>query len=323
MHNALIKGFGITALAVAVAACGGSGDGSGDGSIGGNSTGTMSLGLTDAPVTTLSEANLNITSVEVKPAEGKSVTIQIETEDGRNSLDINLLDFQGGKVAQLFEGQEFPAGQYQWIRLHLGADPYVVEELAPDQKVFLFVPSGRQTGLKLNGGFAIPAGGSADFTIDFDVKKSILNPGGNAPGGSNKYILKPAHRLIDNTKAGSIIGDVDYASINQDADLAACDYQGSVYVYKGDLAVEELEDLNADNLETDEGPLVVVPVKDQDTNGIYGFKAAFLPAGQYTIAYSCQDDDNESTETLEFLGRQTVTVVANEVTEAGTIPLAP
>lgn len=317
MNNALIKGFGITALAAAVAACGGSGSSDSD------STGTMSLGLTDAPVTDLSEANLNITSVEVKPSEGQSVTVQIETEDGGNSLDINLLDFQGGKVAQLFEGQEFPAGQYEWIRLHLGEDPYVVEASDANQTpIFLFLPSGRQTGLKLTGGFVIPAGGSADFTIDFDVKKSILNAGSEAPVGKDKYILKPAHRLVDNTQVGSIVGEVDYATINQDDALATCDYEGSVYVYENSVPAEELTDLNSENLETEDGPLVVAPVTNEDNASLYSYKAAFLPAGEYTIAYSCQADDNELPETLEFLGVQTVDVVANEETQAETIPLA-
>ncbi|MFO7993407.1 MAG: DUF4382 domain-containing protein [Marinobacter sp.] len=315
MNHALIKGFAITALAAAVAACGGGGSSDSD------STGTMSLGLTDAPVTDLTEVNLNITSVEVKPAEGESVTVQVETEEGENSLDINLLDFQGGKVVQLFEGQEFPAGQYEWIRLHLGDNPYVKEDNAtPDTEVDLFVPSGFQTGLKLQGGFIIPAGGSADFTIDFDVRKSIVNAGEKGTGDS-KYILRPAHRLIDNTEVGSIIGDVDYGLISQDPSFADCDYKGSVYVYNGDVPEGELTDLNSENLETEDGPLVAIPVTNEDNASVYSYKAAFLPAGEYTIAYSCQDDDNEDEETLEFLGRQTVTVEVSEETEAKAIPL--
>lgn len=318
MKYALIKGFSVAALAAAVAACGGSGSGS----IDSDSTGSMSLGLTDAPVTDLTVVNLNITSVEVKPSVGESVTVQIETADGEDSLNINLLDFQGGKVAQLFEGQEFPAGEYEWIRLHLGANPYVKEAGAtPDTKVDLFVPSGFQTGLKLQGGFIIPAGSSADFTIDFDVRKSIVNAGEKGSGNS-KYILKPAHRLIDNTSAGSIVGNVDYASINQNDALAACDYEGSVYVYKGEVPAEGLADLNSGNLDIEDGPLMAVPVTNEDQASLYSYKAAFLPAGEYTIAYSCQNDDNELEETLEFLGVQTLNVEADAEIEAETIPLA-
>ncbi|WP_404367880.1 DUF4382 domain-containing protein [Marinobacter sp.] len=303
MKNALIKGFTVAALAAAVAACGGSGSSDSD------STGTMSLGLTDAPVTDLSQANLNITSVEVKSADGESVTIELA-----EALDINLLDFQGGKVAQLFEGQEFPAGQYEWIRLHLGADPYVVEASDVNETpVFLFLPSGRQTGLKLNGGFVIPAGGSADFTIDFDVKKSIFNAGGNAPANRDKYMLKPSHRLIDNVEAGSIVGKVDVINLAaQRADTPqACDYDGSVYVYAGSGTTPTDLVFNPET-EKMEGPVVAVPVTNEEQESLFSFKAAFLPAGDYTIAYACQSDDNQTVDDLEFIGVQDVTVIAKE-----------
>ncbi|WP_328188846.1 DUF4382 domain-containing protein [Marinobacter sp. OP 3.4] len=308
MNNPFLKTLSIATLAAAVAACGGSGSGSSDSD---SSTGTASLSLTDAPVTDLSAAQLNITSVELKPANSDSVTIELDT-----AMDINLLDFQGGKVAELFEGEELPAGEYEWIRLHLGEDPYVVEASDPNQTpIFLFLPSGRQTGLKLQGGFVIPAGGTAEFTIDFDVKKSIINAGGNAPSGSDKYILKPAHRLVDNSESGAIVGEVDVVNIEQQLGCDVDDdYYGSVYVYEG--ADVEPTDLNVNE---EGGPLVAVTVSNEDQASLYSYKAAFLPAGDYTISYTCQPDDNEASETLEFVGTQNVTVTANTETTADVI----
>ncbi|MFL1404719.1 DUF4382 domain-containing protein [Marinobacter sp. M1N3S26] len=303
MNNPVLKTISIATLAAAVAACGGSGSSDSD-----SSTGTASLSLTDAPVTDLSAAQLNITSVELKPADSDSVTIDLET-----AVDINLLDFQGGRVAQLFDGEELPAGEYEWIRLHLGEDPYVIEASDPNQTpIFLFLPSGRQTGLKLQGGFVIPAGDTAEFTIDFDVKKSIINAGGNAPSGSDKYILKPAHRLVDNSESGAIVGEVDVVNIEQQLGCAVDDgYDGSVYVYEG--ADVEPTDLNVNE---EGGPLVAVTVSNEDQASLYSYKAAFLPAGDYTISYTCEPDDNEASETLEFVGTQNVTVTANAETTA-------
>lgn len=308
MNNPFLKTLSIATLAAAVAACGGSGSGSSDSD---SSTGTASLSLTDAPVTDLSAAQLNITSVELKPANSDSVTIELDT-----AMDINLLDFQGGKVAELFEGEELPAGEYEWIRLHLGEEPYVIEASDPNQTpIFLFLPSGRQTGLKLQGGFVIPAGDTAEFTIDFDVKKSIINAGGNAPSGRDKYILKPAHRLVDNSESGAIVGEVDVINLEQQLGCDTNDdYDGSVYVYEG--ADVEPTDLNVNE---EGGPLVAVTVSNEDQASLYSYKAAFLPAGDYTISYTCQPDDNETSETLEFVGTQNVTVTADTETTADVI----
>ena len=81
------------------------------------------------------------------------------------------------------------------------------------------VPSGSQTGLKLVRGFTLLAGGSADFTIDFDLRKSVVDP----KGGQGMH-LKPALRLIDNAQSGTITGTVAgelIASACADASLDA------------------------------------------------------------------------------------------------------
>lgn len=310
MNNALIKGFGITALAAAVAACGGSGSDD-------TATGTASFDVTDAPTTELAKVEVTFTGLSVKPADGEAIEF---TFDEAKTLD--LLTLQGGDSAPLLEDQELPAGEYEWIRLTLDVDnSFVYETENPDAPLTLFVPSGAQTGLKLVSGFTVAQGGDNNFTIDFDVRKSIVNPQGN---GVADYFLKPALRLVDNLEVGSITGLVDYSSINSakmndDAQANCSDgYEGSVYVYEGADVVPS--DLNVNN---DEGnPLMVVPVEFDDESGLYSFKAAFLTEGDYTVSYSCQVDDNEEdNDSVEFDGTQNVTVEADAETEAETIPL--
>ena len=60
---------------------------------------------------------------------------------------------------------------------------------------------------------------------------------------------------------------------------------------------------------------------DEDLDGIYNYTAAFLVAGDYTISYSCQLDNNETDDDLDFEGTQNVSVVADTQTEADPIPL--
>lgn len=308
MNYGLIKGLSITALAAAVAACGGSGSSDSD------ATGTASFDVTDAPTAQFTEVVVTFTGLSVKPADGEAIEF---TFDEAKTLD--LLTLQGGESAPLLEDQEFPAGEYEWIRLTLDVDNSYVSEVDGSEKT-LFIPSGAQTGLKLVSGFTIAQGGDNNFTIDFDVRKSIVNP----QGGQADYYLKPALRLIDNLEVGSITGQVDYSAIQQtrgtddteDARLD-CDYEGSAYIYEGaDVTPTDL------NINEEGGPLMVVPVTANESDSFYSYTAAFLTAGDYTVSYSCQLDDNEQSDELEFDGTQTVTVEAGAETEAASIPLS-
>ncbi|MHA2402106.1 MAG: DUF4382 domain-containing protein [Candidatus Kariarchaeaceae archaeon] len=122
---------------------------------------------------------INFTGLEIQPSEGERLTFEFE------SKVINLLDNDG----KLLEGQEVPVGSYNWIRLlAVNTDSHVQ---VGEVRHSLVIPSGDQTGLKLNRGFRVGTNG-ADFTIDFNLEKSLINPGGKG------YKLKPVLGLIDN-----------------------------------------------------------------------------------------------------------------------------
>jgi hypothetical protein len=59
----------------------------------------------------------------------------------------------------------------------------------------LYIPSSAESGLKLNRGFTLPIGGSADFVAEFDLMKSVHAPKGLDPD----YIMRPTIRLMDRT----------------------------------------------------------------------------------------------------------------------------
>ena len=305
--------FVVSALASALVACGGSGGSSSSGE-----TGSVSVGLTDAPTMELSSVNIAFNAIRLKPADGDWLEFSLD-ETGV----VDLLTLQGGVTEPLITNEEVPAGVYNEIRLIIDTDnSYVTKESNGDSQFTLAVPSGEQSGLKLKGDFVVAADSSNNFTIDFDVRKSIVNPPGNALAD---YMLKPVLRLVNNLEVGEIEGTVDYTNIVQtrgtadtNGELTDCspNYEGAVYVYEG--ADVQPIDLNVTRDGTN--PLMVVPVTAQESGSLYEWTAAFLTEGQYTIAYSCQLDNNETDEALEFDGQQNVSVVAGETTVADPIP---
>ena len=208
---------------------------------------------------------------------------------------INLLDLQGGSFESLVTDEEVPAGNYNWMRIELGDDNTVL--LDDGSSHILTTPSAR--GVQTSG-FTVPAGGEVSLTIDFDVRKSLVNP-----VGQDSYRLKPVLRLVDNSEVGTIEGTVAGELITQECgDAMTPEFAGNVYVHEGADAVPD--DIGSGN-----EPLVVAPVDD---NGTYTYTAAFIPAGEYTVSYTCGDDlieddqEQPSDDDITFVGAQNVTV---------------
>lgn len=297
-----IRFFTVSALAAGIAACGGSGDGISTGS-----TGTASFDLTDAAVDSVREVNITVVAVELQPVDGDSLSFDVENPE--NLEDINLLDLQNGEIEDLISNQELPAGEYEWIRLKLGDESTfsVIDDQGRSND--LFVPSGDQRGLQTSG-FVVPAGGSVSFTIDFDVRKSLINP-----PGLNRYLLKPVLRLVDNSEVGTISGSIDstlLASACTESGFNPSVYAGTVYVHSG-------HEITPDDLGSDNEPVVAVSV-DTDT---FEYSASFLPAGDYTVSYTCDKDElqdadgNPINEDLTFIPAEGIetTVFVNEDSE--------
>lgn len=290
----------LAAAVASLAACGGS---SSDSSDNGSAMGSFSLALTDGPVDSANQVVVDFSGVSIKPVNGGVIEFLFD-----ESRQIDLLQLQGTASAVIISDEMVPAGTYEWIRLHVNAehddvlDSFI--ELGDGSQLELRVPSGSQSGLKLVQGFTVAAGGSSNFTIDFDLRKSITNPPG-LPGA----ILKPALRLIDNVEVGSIAGVVDSNLVAQECIDAGVN-AGAVYIYSGADAMP----MDMQGADTD--PLTSALVSYGETNE-YVYELGFLPAGDYTLAYTCgsADDNPETVDSIAFMGAATVTVVAGSQAE--------
>lgn len=98
----------------------------------------------------------------------------------------DLLALRNGVFAILGVG-DVPAGHYTQIRLKIGVGSDVVVGGVSHP---LVIPSGMQSGLKLVGGFRVPAGGEKDLTLDFDGARSVV------PEPDGTYRLRPTIRVI-------------------------------------------------------------------------------------------------------------------------------
>jgi hypothetical protein len=284
--------------AALLAGCGGGGSG--------NAMGQLTLGVTDAPVDDATAVVVKFTAIELKPADGEAFIIQLAPAE-----TVDLLALAGGSSRTLLNAHSVPAGNYQWIRLLIEAQqntPSSYIDLESGERFPLFVPSGSESGLKMIRGFTVAEGSNSNFTIDWDLRKSVIAP----PGQSPNYLLKPVLRLVDNLQVGTIAGTVAAALVP-----AGCTPQ--VYIFTGASVVPDDMDSAA---APDVDPLISVPVNLDAASGEYRFQAGFIEVGSYTASFTCDGatDTAEAEEVLVFAGTQNLTVTANQTTSIAFAP---
>jgi hypothetical protein len=258
---------GCIVLLALLASCGGEGS---DSPASQPQFGRMNLRITDSPVTSAKRVVVQFTGLEIKPAGAAGPEV---FDFAPRQIDLLALDGGGSEV--LLADEMLPAGEYESIRLKVnagrdGSDSFI--ELDDGSVHPLFIPSGNQTGLKLIRGFTIGAGSTHNFTIDFNLRKSVIHP----PGLGDPYLLKPVLRMVDNLEVGTIDGTVATALV-----VDGC--VPAVYLYTG-------ADVVPDDLGSATPPLANTAVKLDNMTGVYRFKLAFVPAGAHTIAFTCAAD---------------------------------
>src|SRR5829696_5635843 len=100
----------LTASLLALGGCGGGDDST-------SKTGTLNLGLTDGPVDAADAVVVQFSGVELKPVNGAAFSVDFAPKT------IDVLGLQGTNRAMLLDGETVPAGDYEWMRLKVNADP--------------------------------------------------------------------------------------------------------------------------------------------------------------------------------------------------------
>jgi hypothetical protein len=281
-------------MALLLSACGG--DGGGDAG-----SGSLSVSVTDSPVLEDVDVCIHFTGITLHHSDGERIQIPYDSStyyddtdgcvnnvpsDDPNAVNnaVALSSLQGVLSVKLMESEEVKAGRYNWIRLDVDESlSYVVDSLGQHN---LSCPScdGEQSGLKLNQGITVPAGGESNFMIDIDLAKSLNK------GPSGDYRLRPTQRLVDLAETGMITGSVAgtlVASMISDTDTGC-----KVYVYAG-------HDITPDDYHDTDNVLVSAKVLYDSVSMSYKYVAAYLPTDStsdptpYSVALTCDVDDPE------------------------------
>jgi hypothetical protein len=312
----ILASAAILALTASLAACGGSGGGAPSTP----TTGQLSLKITDAPVDGATNVFVVFTGVELQPASGSRVNIDFPQRE------IDLLAYQYGATADLLRGEEVPAGDYNWMRLKVIAVKNQSDGsriVFPDATWPLYIPSGAETGLKLNRPFRVAAGGVTRLVADFDLHKSIIKPKGQDPN----YVLKPVLRLMDEMQTGTLEGTANLRTMTDEQlgftgqtgqdPRPITDCKAGVYVFERAADGPAATPDDADGDEVNDGgrdPLLYFGLTWDGVNDTVPFNVAYLATGHYTVAATCNYDVDASPDTNDFWPDQSLDTVTPPAT---------
>jgi hypothetical protein len=312
----------IASVCVMLAACGGGSSSGGDAS-----TGSLSVSVTDAPAPDDAKVCLHFTGITLHHSDGERISIPFDPStyvdatgtcidnvpsdapppaDPANNA-VNLSSLQGVLNVALADSIEVKAGSYNWIRLDVDESlSYVMDSSGQND---LSCPScdGEQSGLKLNRGITVPAGGVAEFMIDIDLAKSLnKNPSG--------YKLRPTLRLVDLVETGKITGTVEGFLIP--GQVTDSETGCSVYAYAG-------SDITPDDYHPADTVLTSTKVVYDADSTNYNYTLAYLQTDSdndptpFTVALTCDVDDSEEDQNNDPLISTSTDVIFTDGTVEG------
>jgi hypothetical protein len=276
-------------MVMPLVSCGGGGSGTA------GTTGTLSIGLTDAPAgydaiyVTIEEISVHH---EVTGWETILTLIPVQT--------LNLLDLVGGDIHDLGVA-ELKAGHYNQMRLKLSTEhddaQNIREELHKYANYLIFegeraqielkVPSGLQTGIKLVNGFDIIASGSTELFLDFDALRSVVQA-----GNSEQWLLKPTIKVLE-TLTNSVSGTVMGPGV--DAPLVGASISAQLY----DSGAGEVTGGVAGTF-SEEGGAYFMYLPVNRTNSPYNIVAMMTVYEPEIVVYEPQCQELVSTDTANY-----------------------
>jgi len=260
--------------------------------------GSLVVRVTDAPVDAALGVVIQFDAVDAK-VSGVSSSFKMKP-----AQQIEMLSLAGGRNQLLVDVDPVIADRWQWVRLVISAGEQAVDSWVDTAtgRHALYLPDENRDALLIRQSFVVPKKGTADLTIDFDLRQSIIAP--ENPG--DPYILDPVLRMVETDQAGRIEGTVDPSLATADG----C--RPVVYGFTGTgVAPDDIDRIAPE-------PITEGTIALDNGSGEFRWSLDWLPAGAYTVALTCQGDldrpDRDDTPAVGFQVVKNTTVVAAQTT---------
>lgn len=243
---------------------------------------TMDL-ATELPANpNITQVNAFLRGLEFTTSSGSTKTMEFSASEQLNL--INLASDNG--VLRLFTSENLSEGNYTGVRLLFDADRV--------DDAFVSTGAGTQFPLNIAEGdyasltFNVESNKSSSdsFTLVLDLRQSLSFNTSDA-----EYTLTPALRAVETSEMSRIDGDV---SVTCPAGESLA--RGAVYLFQGrDVTPDDIDGSGVE-------PFATAPIFTSNNGTVFFYSLRYLPEGDYTLAVTCNgnDDDPLTNEDLRF-----------------------
>ncbi len=245
------------------------------------------------------DPNINQVVTHVRGLEFSTGTGNTRTLEFTSSEQVDLIVLAGNNgVLRLFTGEDLPEGNYTGVRLLFD------EGRAADD--FIRTTAGTQFPLNVAESNVASLSFKVDknknstdsFTLVLDLRQSL-----SFSRNARDYNLKPVVRAVETSEMGSIEGNVT-ASCPAGGALS----RGAVYLFQGHDVTPD--DIDGSGVE----PFATAPIfTNSNVNGnTYFYNLRYLPAGDYTLALTCDGNEEDPTTDQDLRFRDVINVTLND-----------
>lgn len=241
----------------------------------------------------LSEVNVRLEGVDLLDADG-----DLHSLDANQDAPVELRALAGGQTLTLIESAEVDEGHYTGLRLRFADSGH--EVVRDDGTRETLTPESVESFADID--LDVDEDQTASLVATLELRFSLQRE------DDGEYTLHQVLHAVEADRAASVGGSLDPAEVEssdctQDRDVGT---GVAVYLFPQGL------DSPTDYVDGRSGPIASARVSATGTG--YGFDLPYLHAGTYTLAWTCEADDDlrASDETLDFHDAVSVTVDEGE-----------